>query len=170
MHRILYFSDMKRHTIYVKPYVLKFVKPQLGTDGVFVVPNRLVLTYRNSSVAKTVGQESAMRTVKLTIECAVSSLYVIHALQASLAKEFREQMFASMATAVKLGKPALAACKAFLDTYGIDPHEYDWTSAYRSWERNKDRYLDPQNVVPKLRAKGKPSLKNRQLSIFDDAN
>lgn len=162
----MYFSDMKRHTIYVRPYVVKFVKPKLREDGVYEVPNRLVVTYRNQQAVKNMKEPSKINSAKLIVECNVSSEYVVYSLQAALASDFRNQMFASMAMAVQLGKPALAACKSFLAMYGIEPGEYDWSSAYRTWERNKDQFLRPQEVVRIRKAKQKPVLQSRQLSLF----
>jgi hypothetical protein len=51
-----------------------------------------------------------------------------------------------MAYAVFKGIPAREAARDFLSMYEITPEEYDLDSAYRTWQRRKDRYLHPTKV------------------------
>lgn len=51
-----------------------------------------------------------------------------------------------MAYAVFKGIPAREAAREFLAMYGITADEYDLDSAYRTWQRRKERYLNPTKV------------------------
>jgi hypothetical protein len=53
--------------------------------------------------------------------------------------------------------------------YDIDPDEYDLDSAYRTWQRRKERYLFPTAPVRKEETKSASTLP-RQMSIFDESN
>jgi hypothetical protein len=146
--------------------VKRFIQNELDENGVYYVPNRLVVTKRNTAAVRSIKEPGKVNSERLVVEAAVSSEYVIYSLQAQLAADFRKQMFSSMAMAVQMGRPALEACKKFLALYGIEPGEYDWASAYRTWERKKEEYLRPQEVVRIRKRKTAPVLQSRQLSIF----
>ncbi len=72
-----------------------------------------------------------------------------------------------MAYAVRKGIPAREAARDFLEMYQIETDEYDLDSAYRTWQRRKERYLNPTAPVIKTNQKEVSTLQLRgQLALF----
>lgn len=137
---------MKLHKLPCKPYVRKYVAPDLSNHGVLKIKNRIVRTIRDKNAVTKYFEKSNDATSFIMVEMNCSSLYTLYALHSTLAREFRDKLFSVMAFAVFKSIPAREAARDFLSMYGITPDEYDLDSAYRTWQRRKDRYLHPTRV------------------------
>ena len=137
---------MKLHKLPCKPYVRKYVAPDLSNHGVLKIKNRIVRTIQDKNAVTKYFEKSNEATSFIMVEINCSSLYTLYALHSTLAREFRDKLFSVMAYAVFKGIPAREAARDFLSMYEITPEEYDLDSAYRTWQRRKDRYLHPTKV------------------------
>lgn len=162
-----YTPMFKRHKLPCKPYVRKYVAADLE-DGVLRIKNRIVRTIQDKTSVTNYFNRAETSESFIIVEMKSSSLYTLYSLHTTLAKEFRDKLFSVMAYAVKKGIPAREAARDFLEMYDIEPDEYDLDSAYRTWQRRKDRYLFPTAPVRKPLHQSHPSLP-RQMSIFDES-
>lgn len=158
----------KRHKLPCKPYVRKYVAADLE-DGVLRIKNRIVRTIQDKTSVTNYFSKVEIAESFIIVEMKSSSLYTLYSLHSTLAKEFRDKLFSVMAYAVKKGIPAREAARDFLEMYDIEPDEYDLDSAYRTWQRRKERYLFPTAPVRKEETKSASTLP-RQMSIFDESN
>lgn len=158
----------KRHKLPCKPYVRKYVAADLE-DGVLRIKNRIVRTIQDKTSVTNYFSKVEVSESFIIVEMKSSSLYTLYSLHSTLAKEFRDKLFSVMAYAVKKGIPAREAARDFLEMYDIEPDEYDLDSAYRTWQRRKERYLFPTSPVRKEDNKTASSLP-RQMSLFDESN
>jgi hypothetical protein len=137
---------MKLHKLPCKPYVRKYVAPDLSNRGVLRIKNRVVRTIRDKTQVTKFFEKCNDSTSFIMVEMNAASLYTLYSLHNTLAQEFRDKLFSVMAYAVHKGIPAREAARDFLAMYGITPDEYDLDSAYRTWQRRKDKYLNPTKV------------------------
>jgi hypothetical protein len=154
----------KRHKLPCKPYVRKYVAADLE-DGVLRIKNRVVRTIQDKTSVMNYFTKAESSECFIIVEMKSSSLYTLYSLHSTLAKEFRDKLFSVMAYAVKKGIPAREAARDFLEMYNIETDEYDLDSAYRTWQRRKERYLFPTCPVRKSQVKTGSSLPY-QMSIF----
>jgi hypothetical protein len=157
----------KRHKLPCKPYVRKYVAADLE-DGVLRIKNRIVRTIQDKTSVTNYFSKVEIAESFIIVEMKSSSLYTLYSLHSTLAKEFRDKLFSVMAYAVKKGIPAREAARDFLEMYDIEPDEYDLDSAYRTWQRRKERYLFPTAPVRKEETKSASTLP-RQMSLFDES-
>lgn len=157
----------KRHKLPCKPYVRKYVAADLE-DGVLRIKNRIVRTIQDKTSVTNYFSKVDFAESFIIVEMKSSSLYTLYSLHSTLAKEFRDKLFSVMAYAVKKGIPAREAARDFLEMYDIEPDEYDLDSAYRTWQRRKERYLFPTAPVRKEETKSASTLP-RQMSLFDES-
>jgi hypothetical protein len=157
----------KRHKLPCKPYVRKYVAADLE-DGVLRIKNRIVRTIQDKTSVTNYFSKVEFAESFIIVEMKSSSLYTLYSLHSTLAKEFRDKLFSVMAYAVKKGIPAREAARDFLEMYDIEPDEYDLDSAYRTWQRRKERYLFPTAPVRKEETKSASTLP-RQMSLFDES-
>jgi hypothetical protein len=157
---------MKRHKLPCKPYVKKYVAADME-NGVLKIKNRVVRTVQDKTAVVNYFKTVDTSTCSIIVEMKSSSLYVLYALHSTLAREFRDKLFSVMAYAVRKGIPAREAARDFLEMYEIETDEYDLDSAYRTWQRRKERYLNPTAPVIKTNQKEVSTLQLRgQLALF----
>jgi len=140
---------MKLHKLPCKPYVRKYVAPDLSNHGVLKIKNRIVRTIRDKNAVTKYFEKSNDATSFIMVEMNCSSLYTLYALHSTLAREFRDKLFSVMAFAVFKGIPAREAARDFLLMYGITPDEYDMLmrAVYAESSRNKDEYANVMAVI-----------------------
>jgi len=157
---------MKLHKLPCKPYVRKYVAPDLSNRGVLKIKNRVVRTIRDKNAVTKYFEKSNSATSFIMVEMNCSSLYTLYALHSTFEREFRDKLFSVMAYAVFKGIPAREAAREFLAMYGITADEYDLDSAYRTWQRRKERYLHPTKV--RNEEQNEPvNLNSIQLKLYE---
>jgi hypothetical protein len=158
---------MKKHKLPVKPYLVKYLQKNM-VDGVYRFHRRVTRVERNSMKVMDYFERNRNSPHFIWVEMREASLYTLYGIQSDLAEEFRSCLFTVMAFAVKSGMGATAAARAFLESYNITDDDYDISSAYRTWQRRKEEYLNP--TIPVLKTKKQPEASlphgSNQLSLF----
>lgn len=160
----------KMHKLPCLPYVKKYLQAEL-VNNVYHVRNRPVIVNNTKHRVDAFFERGKASEHFIFVEMRCSSLYLLYSLHHQLAREFRDRMFTVAAHAVKAGLPARNAIRKFLESYNITDDEYDLDSAYRTWERRKQRFLNPTEPVLKKK-KGMDSTLSpkagKQLSLFPE--
>jgi hypothetical protein len=160
----------KLHKLPCLPYVKKYVQADL-VDNVLHVKNRPVVVNNTKHRVDAFFDRGKASQHFIYVEMRSSSLYTLYSLHGQMAREFRDRMFTVAAYAVKAGLPARSAIRKFLESYNITDDEYDLDSAYRTWERRKQRFLNPTEPVLKKKKADASLLEKtsgKQLSIFSE--
>jgi hypothetical protein len=154
----LHYTNMsKLHKLPVKPYVFRFIEPQLE-NGVYKINRRVVRTIKNNVRVNEYFEKNKDSQYYILVELRSSSLYTLHGLQMDLSREFRDKLYTHIAISVKGGGTAMSAIRSFFEFYNITEDDYDIGSAYRTWLREREKYLNAKEYMEK-----KISLKTEKL-------
>ncbi len=170
IHFLHYFNMNKLHKLPVKPYVYRYLENQLE-GGVLKINRRVVQTIKNNTRVLDYFEKNKDSKFCIMVELRSSSLYTLHGLQMELSREFRDKLYSFIAISVKGGSTAMAALRSFFEFYGITEDDYDIGSAYRTWLRERERYLQPKEYFEKktiLKAEKTEQKKSSgtQMNIF----
>lgn len=161
---------IKQHLLPVKPYVYQVLQHQLE-NGILKINRRVVRTITNPVRVKEYFERNKDSKYCIKVELKTSSLYTLHGLQMELASQFRDKLYTHIAISVKSGFSAMGALRSFFEFYNITEDQYDLGSAYRTWLREKEKYLNPKEYMDKkishkAEKKEQKSGNNMQLTIF----
>jgi hypothetical protein len=129
-------DSKKIMTAPVKPHIYKMLRRDYQYEGLLELNKRMHLfIHTNTKAIKRyfLIPRDDMKTI--TVLMPYASEEKVYSIIRGFEREFREKLHLYVAAQVQARKPALEAVRCFLERYDISFEEYDYMTAYKSWQR-----------------------------------